>query len=167
MFSSRKEYKDLAGSPYQLRRRLASVETMENRQTIDQEIFACKTQHFLGTARVPIGKLEFPQVPSLCREMNEKNVARLLHIFKLEGCLRLEAENHVSAIIDPALSTNAVLKSGLDVNTLSKSSEPRLLPNPDFNVACLNGRHRVAAARRFLDPYDDWWTVDFYDNSMF
>ena len=31
-----------------------------------------------------------------------------------------------------------------------------------FQIECLHGQYRIDAAREFLDPGDDWWTVDLY-----
>ena len=119
-----------------------------------------KEQNYLGSAKVPLHKIEFQDddnAANLARPLDRKNVLRLISIFKLEGCRRLEDSNRVTAILDAETLRSAHARG----SSPSRSGEPPRI-YPELPIECLHGRHRIAAASSFLKLDDKWWTVDFY-----
>ncbi|KAL5352248.1 hypothetical protein ACLOAV_002195 [Pseudogymnoascus australis] len=54
-------------------------------------------------------------------------------------------------------------KTADDLLTNNEVPDYPLLEFPtSFHLECLHGRHRIEAGREFLDPGNDWWTVDLY-----
>ena len=103
---------------------------------------------FLGSIRVPLHLLHHESLPDNPRHLDEKNVARLLKVYELEGCLRLDSEHHV-----PVLAP-----SGLQLPT--NVCELPLITTVRFQY--LHGQHRLEAAKRFLSTPEKWWVVDVY-----
>ena len=139
---------------------------MSTKADLDKHFFDSKQRMFLGTARVSLGQLDFVRAPSTCRDIDPKNVKRLLGIFKLEGCLRLEPDPSISAIVARRAFVVALDRAGVTLDALLTRMEPPLLDFSDLSIVCLYGRHRIAAAKQFLDPFKDWWVVNFYDDGQ-
>lgn len=122
-----------------------------------------KKRHFLGTARVPIDKLSFEG--SSARVLDEKNVERLVSIYKLTACQQLKPSNHIPGILPPEAFSRFVGSIATVQNPLRSdepSGWPMLIVSEEQQIQCLHGRHRVEAARRCLGRRDQWWVVDFY-----
>ena len=138
---------------------------MHRSRSSEQELRIQAERHvkYRGTARVSLRVLPFQWDQS--RELSRKNVERLKEVFRIDSVRRLDARNHIPAVIDSLDLDGAILAS--------KISAERLLSNPDSDpptlkfpaphqLTCLHGRHRVQAARETLPPSDAWWTVDLY-----
>lgn len=105
---------------------------------------------FRGFVRVNLDDLSF--VHDSHRGLDERNVARICRIFELEGCQRLDEHHFVDVVIghDQALDEHRVTE--------------RPIPHwPDLplivcgKLECLNGRHRIQAAKLHLPPNERWW----------
>ncbi|KAK3167632.1 hypothetical protein OEA41_010759 [Lepraria neglecta] len=99
--------------------------------------------------------------------VDPKNVTRLTQIFELEGCHRLDLEHHVPAIIDDKVLQSNLRLSNITSLDLMQRIPPKLKLPADFNLDCLHGKYRIAAAKSFLYlPDDKWWTVDLYSDRL-
>jgi hypothetical protein len=124
----------------------------------------------LGVARIDLKRLEFKvALRKNHRAESLKSKRRLLEVFELEGCRRLEEENFVEALITNDTLENALHRSGLSegsfkVNSLAAIQGVGSIPKLDLDCAiqCLNGMHRVSAAKQYLDNNDQWWVVKLY-----
>ena len=117
-------------------------------------IYAEIERHSKGYARVSINKLEFHSA----RDLDDKNVDRLLGIFRLRGCQRDDPANAVPAVVEDQTLADislALSQTGIGARTVPLSGTVEL--------QCLHGRHRISAARRFLPASDKWWTVKVFD----
>ncbi len=54
---------------------------METLSTKDLQIFREKSRTFCGSFRIPLNKLKHEKLPNNLRQLNGKNVARLLEVF--------------------------------------------------------------------------------------
>lgn len=122
-----------------------------------------KPDNFLGVVRVKLDNLHFDDI-ALVTDLSESNVRRLIRIFEIEGCLRLQPQYHVTAIISSDDFTRALTASNLSADQLRQHHEtpPELLFPLSFQLRCLHGLHRIHAAQEFLKNADRWWTVDLY-----
>lgn len=126
--------------------------TMDNLSSNDLQIFREKSRTFCGSVKIPLDKICHEELPNNPRQFNEKNVTTLLDFFRSEGCLRLDPEHYV-----PALISRSAVPRGLHPG----GEPPRF--NPEHPVVCLHGRHRLEAARKiFTGDEDRWWVVDLY-----
>jgi len=98
------------------------------------KIAKIKASFFRGIARINLTALNFkhPLARDYYRKPSNKKIARLRNIFKLEGCLRLDDENFIKAIVDNNVLTEALRAPSLKVNTFRHRPEsigeiPRLL----------------------------------------
>lgn len=124
-----------------------------------------KIEHYLGSAKILLEDLHFEKLKAI-EFLDQKNVARLRKVFELEGCLRLDPEHHIPAIIDPAILEQSLYQSSVDrAELFSTGNLPEISLPPQHRLSCLHGRHRIAAAQTFLIASDRWWTVDFYSDS--
>jgi len=129
---------------------------------LEREIFNNKSANYRGAARIHLTNLDL-EFPDRKRTLDEKNVNRLVRNFEFEGCLRLEAEHYVPALIDDETLIAALRESGLEQAALLKFSEPPELPLPDgLKLKVLEGQHRLMAGSRFLLPGERDWVVDLY-----
>src|SRR5438045_1384574 len=122
-----------------------------------------RSKCYRGSARVPIQNLIFSNG---CRELSQSNVHRLVDIFYTQDCLRCDWENRINVVISKSELAIVLEASHLTSKELlihRDDDEPPLLIVPDgIQFTCLEGRHRIEAARRFL--FDDaWWTVNIHD----
>ena len=130
--------------------------------TIETQTYLKQRHAFCGSIKCPIRRLRYEFIAVDPRQLDPKNVARLLGIFKLEGCRRLEPQNHVPALISRT-SLNALLEyvpGGL--SSLNLHDETPVHVDPNHDLTCLHGRHRIEAAKKYLHPDDKWWIVDLY-----
>ena len=120
-----------------------------------------KNKAFCGCAKIPLRSLRPEDLLTNPRQLDPKNITRLLNVFRLEGCLRLEPEHHVPAIVNPQALDDALRSHNLGRASLKTLEEPVSI---DFRVAItyLHGAHRLEAASQFLQGEDKWWIVDLY-----
>lgn len=131
----------------------------------DDELSKLKATCFRGFARVQLNALNFdhPLVQQKHRKVLQKNVRRLHKIFEKIGCLRLQEENFINAVIDDASLDDAVAVSQVSRDELLNLREGQELPLLNLrNVECLSGLHRTEAAKAFLNDNDQWWTVRLF-----
>ena len=124
----------------------------------DTKIYRKKRQAFRGCIKCPLELLQHEDVGVDPRELDAKNVTRLVEIFKLEGCRRLEVEHHIPASISRDEFGGLNRQVG---GRIKENSEP-LPVKPSRNLTYLHGKHRIGAARQYLHPDDKWWVVDLY-----
>ncbi|OBT50791.1 hypothetical protein VE04_09038 [Pseudogymnoascus sp. 24MN13] len=119
---------------------------------------------YKGTARIGLDVLFFRQDQP--RKSSKRQAEFLVDCFRKEGCHRLPFCNHVPAIIDQESLDAAMQRLGKTADDLLTNNEvpdyPLLEFPTSFHLECLHGRHRIEAGREFLDPGNDWWTVDLY-----
>ena len=86
---------------------------------------------------------------------DRKKVTTLLDFFRSEGCLGLDPEYRVPG----TLIARSAVPRGLERH--ARRELWRL--NPEYTVACLNGRHRLEAARKdFIRKDNRRWMVILY-----
>jgi hypothetical protein len=115
--------------------------------------------NLLGTARIRLDNLSFDYKP------DDENVQLLRKKFKDPGCLRLDPNNHIPAIIPKAILQHAIQASRTSSTALKSppNGYPAELIFPsDYAVRCLHGCDRIEAAKGLLFGSDRWWTVDIY-----
>jgi hypothetical protein len=125
-----------------------------------------RSRNYKGTAKINLEEIGFPD--SL-QSVEQHIVDRLCESFQKEGCHRLDAQNHVTAIISLQDLREALQAAGKSLNDLL-TSDSNHLPHLRFltgQVLCLHGRHRIRAAAKVLASGDRWWTVDIYLESTF
>ena len=107
----------------------------------------------IGTFRIHLDHLSWGPTAYL----DPKNVKRLERTLK-DDCRRLLGENYISAIVDRTIfdRTEKHVEEGLLAKVCFDSS---------FRLLCLNGKHRIAAAREVLHGQDRWWSVTLYADS--
>ena len=126
------------------------------------ESFIQKQSNFRGSAKIDLRHLNFDSDTSY---LDPKNITRLVQIFELEDCLRLELEHRIPAVISDDVLQHSLNTSGFNRNDLFTPGIPPKLEFPaQIALKCLHGKHRIAAAREFLEPLEKWWTVDLYSN---
>ncbi|EGP82388.1 uncharacterized protein MYCGRDRAFT_51649 [Zymoseptoria tritici IPO323] len=121
-------------------------------------------RHFKGFARVRLDHITFDSG----RELDDRNVERLLGIFKLQGCQREEPGHSIPVLVDKDTLAAALAHEGSPPRILHQTSveaEPLLFPSA-ITLTSLHGKHRVHAARKFLLPVDQWWTVKVFDTGQ-
>lgn len=111
-----------------------------------------------GIFRIPLCKLKHEGPDVNPRQLDLKNVQRLLNIFELEGCLRMEPDNYVPALIPRALLPTVPKVAG---GLADWMIEPPVFDPPE-SLYCLHGRHRIEAARQYLSLTGKWWVVYLY-----
>jgi Protein of unknown function (DUF3723) len=121
-----------------------------------------RSREYKGTAKIDLEEIGFH--PTSSQSVEQHIIDWLCERFQKEGCCRLDAQNHVPAIIslqDLRAALQAAGKSFSDLLT----SDPNHLPHLRFlagQVHCLHGRHRIRAGAEVLSYGDRWWTVDIY-----
>jgi len=111
--------------------------------------------YFLGNAQVRIESMSFE--PGI-RDFDNANVARLLKIFRLEGCHRSDPSHFI-----PALVTKDILGPGWQ-----QGLQPQLLSLPvSVNLRCLHGKHRILAAKQYFPYIEQWWNVALYESGEY
>ena len=142
---------------------------MSERLSDDDELATLRARCYRGIVKVPLNTLDFdhPSVLGTRREISEQNVQRLERIFERTGCLRLQEENVINAIvIDEELYS--LLSSGTTTaEQLRQIAWARDAPALNLgDLRCLSGLHRIEAAKRYLDENDKWWPVRLFCAGM-
>jgi hypothetical protein len=131
----------------------------------DGELAALKARCYRGIVKVPLNTLDFdhPLVLGKRREISEQNVQRLERIFERNGCLRLQEENVVNAVVLDQELPILLSSSAPTVEQLRQVTWARDAPALNLgNIRCLSGLHRIEAAKRYLDENDKWWPVRLF-----
>ncbi len=131
--------------------RRAPVSEAESRVEADKHI------KYKGTARVRLKSLCFR--PNGPHERDRENIERLKSIFR-EECLRLDASNHVPAVIEEQALLAAIRLSGITAGQLTEYSPggyPELVFPAGYQLECLHGQDRIQAAKELRLG---WWAVD-------
>ena len=140
---------------------------METGETLDRQVLVEKERAYVGKAKVALLDLVFDTSEvNAARPLDHRNVARLVKVFQLEGCLRLEPEHHIPALIQKSTLDDSLHALDLNPALLTTYGEPFRL-TVDKPLLCLHGRHRLAAAKEHLSPEDKWWVVDLYLDGTF
>ena len=134
---------------------------MASSNTNIENLLAEKQRVFCGSVKVPICKLAAEDMLTNPRQLDPKNVARLRDIFLIEGCHRLDPQNHVPVLIGQVILDQALRKYSIPRSSLKSLDEPELL-TIDTELTYLHGRHRLEAAKDVLAADDKWWVVDLY-----
>lgn len=128
---------------------------MDDISSKDLLILKEKARTYRGSFKVPLDQIDFEVASFHPRQQDPKNTARLLQSFSLEGCNRLQPENFISALVDADhLAPQAVFSD-------RHFAEPPSLSS-GCKVVCLDGYHRVQAAREFLAGDERWWAANLY-----
>lgn len=131
--------------------------------------FEEKQTCFRGSARIHLKHLRFEDFTEDQNRLflDPKNVARLIQVFTLEGCLRLDIEHHIPAIVkERDLQKSLSVSNVVGGDLFKRGAPPELKFAADVTLICLHGRHRLEAAKKFLLPGDLWWTVDLYSEGI-
>ena len=105
---------------------------------------------FRGSIKCPIGLLRYQSITVDPRQLDPENVARLLGIFKLEGCRRLEPQNHVPTLISQTVLNALLEKVSEGQPSLKPWDGTPLFVDAKHVLKCLHGRHRIEAAKKQL-----------------
>ncbi|KAH8800830.1 hypothetical protein F5884DRAFT_862755 [Xylogone sp. PMI_703] len=120
------------------------------------QIFREKSRAFYGSAKVSLDKLQHEELPYNPRQKDDKNIERLVRIFRSDGCDPLDPENHVPVLVSRRILPREPFRVGDDYQVF----------DPDQPLVYLEGRHRIEAARKFLEGDDRWWVVDLYSDDL-
>lgn len=100
---------------------------MEISNTHVETLLAEKERLFCGSVKVPICKLVAENLLTNPRQLDPKNIARLRNIFLLEGCHRLDPQNHIPVLIEQAIFDQALRRNNIPRSSLKSFDEPELL----------------------------------------
>ena len=105
--------------------------------------------------------LEFWMIEDSGQDLDNRNVDRLLDVFRLEGCDRDDPGHAIPVLADDGVLAN------VDSQALQRTptGAQRLSFPTSINLTCLHGRHRICAAQHFLPASDRWWMVKIFDTS--
>jgi len=133
----------------------------------DEALFEHTQRYYCGRAKIYLTHLRFEeQHVAGARTLDRENVKRLVEVFHKEGCHRLEPENYVPAIVSREILLTALEQCKVSYNDVLDSCRvpPLLEIDSPLELLCLHGRHRIEAAREYLDVLEQWWVVDFYSD---
>ncbi|KAH7551129.1 hypothetical protein BM1_10003 [Bipolaris maydis] len=126
-----------------------------------------KANCFRGLIRARLDCLQFNHQLFLNkhREESPQNVRRLQKIFEKTGCLRLQDENIIDAVVEDDRLNAALHAIGLSNEALQKICSPEDAPSLYLGeLRCLNGLHRIRAADQYLNENDKWWVVRLFSS---
>ena len=118
------------------------------------DVHAQLDRHFRGHARVKLDDIDFHSG----RDLDRQNVKRLVGIFQLQGCERESTANAISVLVE-----GGTIPPLDPPSSAMHSLIPDGLPYLSTKVLCLQGKHRICAAREFLHDTDRWWTTKVFD----
>ena len=120
----------------------------------EEERFVEKQSKFFGSTKIHLKHLYFHFFGTqISTELTliPKNLERLTQIFKLEGCLRLDLEYYIPAIISNEMLANSFRQSHVHPKDLRRRGSPPSLEFPDgTTILCLHGKHRIYTAKNIL-----------------
>ncbi|KAF7505063.1 hypothetical protein GJ744_001282 [Endocarpon pusillum] len=113
----------------------------------------------IGSAKIHIRHLRGEGI----REIDGRNVKRLVEVFASHGCDRLEPAYRVPIVVSVQEITRILLRNAIEAKALHSANPPRLSLDISSSVTCLRGQHRLAAGQVFFSQEDEqWWGVDIY-----
>jgi Protein of unknown function (DUF3723) len=121
-------------------------------------------QGYQGRAKIRLRNL---RAEPTARDLDQDVVRELVQKFHLTKCRRLESENVIPAVLEPALLQRALAASNLERLEPSSTVEPPFLDLGDDQITFLHGKHRIEAARRVLSRLDAYWIVELYTDRTF
>jgi hypothetical protein len=126
---------------------------------MDERLYSEKRSFYMGRAKVNLRNFDLSG--SGPRTIREKHIVSLVETFKSEGCIRLNADNFVKALVSNVILEQTLSEQGLNATDLHDQSQLHFVNFPEnFKLNLLHGKHRLLAADRFL--CDKWWVVEFY-----
>lgn len=128
---------------------------MKNLSMNNLNIFREKSQTFRESFKISLDKLQHEKHRDNVRQFNEKNVSRLMNVFRAENCLRRDIEHYMSTLIFRFSLSKDLTRTD---NVFSESS----LFNSEQMIIYLHERHHLKATQRFLIENDQWWIVNLY-----
>jgi hypothetical protein len=137
--------------------------------TAVDDLAESKGRSYRGIAKVRLQALNFDHylVRKERRDVSAKNVHHLQKVFRLNGCQRLRKENFVNAVIDDETLRASLSLSGTSEDQLRQLREGDQIPMLDVaSLDCLEGLHRVLAAKGYLHDNDQWWIVRLYTKGI-
>lgn len=124
--------------------------------------------NFRNNAKIHLKHLSFENaddVIELSSHLNSKNVARLMQIYRLEDCLRIEKKHRIVATIDDKVLKKTFRRFALiNAQLLQRQKLFELRFETIVTLYCLHDKHRVAIAKKVLIVDDKWWIVDLYND---
>ena len=138
-------------------------------ELLDADTAAKKSMCYRGIARAPLHALKFGHgiVAARHRDLSYENVIRLQRIYEQVGCSRLQEENFINAVIEDDELDVALSLHGMSLDDMRSLQWPQDAPTLHLdNLQCLDGMHRIEAARRFLNENDKWWIVRLFSYSQ-
>ena len=134
---------------------------MEATLTDNDEL--AERRSFIGLAKVDLAALDFSEsIRRNHRPVSQRKIERLLAIFETEGCKRLDRSNYVHALTDGTDLQAALEQGAVSRDALRDPQRCGIPPLPIRRLDCLDGLHRIQAARAYLDDEDYWWVVKLY-----
>jgi hypothetical protein len=134
-------------------------------ELLDREFAVEKLMCYRGIARVSLNALRFGHrtVLDKHRDLSHENFIRLERIYKQVGCLRLQEENVVHAVVEDDDLVAALSLHGMSLDDMRSLQWPQDAPALHLqNVQCLSDVHRIEAAQRFPNESDTWWIVRLF-----
>lgn len=126
---------------------------------VSRRIQSEKSLKYIGTARVKLNALSFPNASCL----DTRNVERLKSLFRGQrGCNPEDLQNRIPAVIDEIELDELMRISGITRESLRAKTQHPILDLPEgAQLSCLRGQHRVRAAQEILAS-DRRWVVDLF-----
>ena len=124
-----------------------------------------RSKAFCGSIKYPLYRLHHERSDNP-RQLDQKNVQRLIRVFELEGCDRLNAANHVPALISKNSLTALLETVPGGVDRLKSTDEEAVSVDLPDHLTYLHGRHRLEAAKRVLAASEKWWVIDLYEEDL-
>ncbi|KAJ5752713.1 hypothetical protein N7520_009630 [Penicillium odoratum] len=122
---------------------------------LERKLFSYHQSHFQLSARVHLSHLTFEK--GFRAWMDDRdNVQRLEKTLKIQGCRRLMGDNHVPVVVPRSDWERRVSPR------YGNGIMPSLNVDLDYRLHALDHENLIAAARKKLDPEDQWWIVDVY-----
>ncbi|KAH8799385.1 hypothetical protein F5884DRAFT_869304 [Xylogone sp. PMI_703] len=123
-----------------------------------------KATNFRGRAQVRISHLAFPNP---IRQIDENSLAQLKKAIIADGCLH--KQYRIPAVIDDQILQTALNKARIDVDAfeiISLDDPPKLRFSKGTELECLDGQHRILAAKQIPLSEEEWWTLELYGKGL-
>ena len=119
---------------------------------------------FVGIARIPLSSLRLED--GLEFAIHEKNIPRLVDVFKREGVKRLKPDNYVTALVTRGDLDICLQASDLSASAVIQDVNLPFLTVPEgVSFRVIHGQHRLRAAQRTLNVSEGlWWSVGIFDD---
>ncbi|KAJ5938465.1 hypothetical protein N7466_001599 [Penicillium verhagenii] len=122
---------------------------------LERKLFSYHQSHFQLSARVHLSHLTFEK--GFRAWMDDRdNVQRLKKTLEIQGCRRLMRDNHVPVVVSRSDWERRVSPR------YGNGIMPSLNVDLDYRLRALDHENLITAARKKLEPEDQWWIVDVY-----